>query len=78
MKEKIITLKVKGMNQGQWSNLLLELNLIRKAWKSYGVDIGLKAPGLRSTILWGTKVNDYTRPSRRPGKRVSSNKRPTA
>jgi len=78
MKEKIITLKVKGMNQGQWSNLLLELNLIRKAWKSYGVDIGLKAPGLRNTILWGTKVNDYTRPSRRPGKRVSSNKRPTA
>ena len=77
MKEKIITLKVKGMNQGQWSNLLLELNLIRKAWKSYGVDIGLKAPGLRNTILWGTKVNDYTRPSRRPGKRVSSNKRPT-
>ena len=78
MKEKIITIKVKGMNQGQWSNLLLELNLIRKAWKSYGVDIGLKAPGLRNTILWGTKVNDYTRPSRRPGKRVSSNKRPTA
>ena len=78
MKEKIITLKVKGMNQGQWSNLLLELNLIRKAWKSYGVDIGLKAPGLRNTILWGTKLNDYTRPSRRPGKRVSSNKRPTA
>ena len=78
MKEKIITLKVKGMNQGQWSNLLLELNLIRKAWKSYGVDIGLKAPGLRNTILWGTKVNDYTRPSRRPGKRVQSNKRPTA
>ena len=78
MKEKIITLKLKGMNQGQWSNLLLELNLIRKAWKSYGVDIGLKAPGLRNTILWGTKVNDYTRPSRRPGKRVSSNKRPTA
>ena len=76
MKEKIITLKVKGMNQGQWSNLLLELNLIRKAWKSYGVDIGLKAPGLRSTILWGTKVNDYTRPSRRPGKRVQSNQRP--
>ena len=77
MKEKIITLKVKGMNQGQWSNLLLELNLIRKAWKSYGVDIGLKAPGLRNTILWGTKVNDYTRPSRRPGKRVQPNKRPT-
>ena len=78
MKEKIITIKVNGASQGQWSNLLLELNLIRKAWKTYGVDISLKAPGIRSAIEWGTKVNDYTRPSSRPGKRVSSNKRPTA
>jgi hypothetical protein len=78
MKEKIITIKVNGASQGQWSNLLLEFNLIRKAWKAYGVDISLKAPGIRSVIEWGTKVNDYTRPSRRPGKRVSSNKRPTA
>ena len=31
MKEKIITIKVNGASQGQWSNLLLELNLIRKA-----------------------------------------------
>ena len=77
MKEKTITIKVKGMNQGQWSNLLLELNLIRKAWKSYGVDIGLKAPGLKSTILWGTKISEYNRPSRRPGKKVQPNKRPT-
>ena len=47
MKEKIITMKVNGITQGQWSNLLLELNLIRKAWKPYGVDISLKAPGKR-------------------------------
>ena len=78
MKEKIITIKVNGASQGQWSNLLLELNLIRKAWKTYGVDLSLKAPGIRNVIEWGTRVNDYTRPSRRPGKRVSSNKRPTA
>ena len=78
MKEKIITIKVNGASQGQWSNLLLELNLIRKAWKTYGVDLSLKAPGIKSVIEWGTKVNDYTRPSRRPGKRVQPNKRPTA
>ncbi len=47
MKEKIITLKVNGASQGQWSNLLLELNLIKKAWKAYGVDLSLKAPGLK-------------------------------
>ena len=39
MKEKIITIKVDGAAQGQWSSLLLELNLMKKAWKSYGVDI---------------------------------------
>jgi len=78
MKEKIITIKVDGASQGQWSNLLLELNLIRKAWKGYGVNMSLKAPGLKHAIEWGTRVNDYTRPSRRPGKRVQSNKRPTA
>ena len=78
MKEKIITIKVNGARQGQWSNLLLELNLMKRAWKSYGVDISLKAPGIKSIIEWGTRVNDYTRPSRRPGKRVSSNQRPRA
>ena len=76
MKEKIITIKVDGASQVQWSNLLLEINLIRKAWKSYGVDMSLKAPGLKNAIEWGTRVNDYTRPSRRPGKRVQSNQRP--
>ena len=78
MKEKIITIKVDGASQGQWSNLLLELNLIRKAWKPYGVNMDLHAPKFKSIVKWGTRVNDYTRPSRRPGKRVSSNKRPTA
>ena len=58
MKEKIITIKVNGAAQGQWSHLLLELNLMKKAWKSYGVDINLKASGLRNVINHGTKVND--------------------
>jgi len=76
MKEKTITITVDGASQGQWSNLLLELNLIRKAWKSYGVSMSLKAPGLKNAIEWGTRVNDYTRPSRRPSKREQQNKRP--
>ena len=78
MKEKIITIKVDGALQGQWSSLLLELNLMKKAWKPYGVDMNMKAPGLKNAIEWGTRVNDYTRPSRRPGKRVQSNQRPRA
>ena len=56
MKEKIITIKPKNITHKQWVNLLLELNLMRKAWKPYAVDINIQAPGIKKTILWGTKV----------------------
>ena len=56
MKDKIIKLTPKGITQKQWVNLFLELNLMRKAWRPYGVDITIQAPGLKKTILWGTKV----------------------
>ena len=56
MKEKIITIKPKGISQKQWSNLLLELNLMKTAWKPFGVDINIQAPGIVKTIKWGTKI----------------------
>ena len=65
MKEKIITLKVNGALQGQWSHLLLELNLMKKAWRSYGVDINMKASGLKNILNYGTKVNDDAKKIRR-------------
>ena len=68
MKDKIITIKVDGAAQGQWSSLLLELNLMKQAWKSYGVDITLKAPGLKSILNHGTKVNDDTKRNRQSSK----------
>ena len=68
MKDKIITIKVDGVAQGQWSSLLLELNLMKQAWKSYGVDINIKAPGLKSILNHGTKVNDDTKRNRRSSK----------
>ncbi len=55
MKEKIITIKPKGISQKQWAILLVELNILRKAWKPYGVDIQLSAPGLKRIVDWGTK-----------------------
>ena len=64
-KEKTITLKVNGAAQGQWSHLLLELNLMKKAWKSYGVDINMKASGLKNILNYGTKVNDDAKRVRR-------------
>ena len=35
MKEKQLTITSKDITQKQWSNLVLELNLIKKAWSSY-------------------------------------------
>ena len=68
MKEKIITIKVNGAAQGQWSHLLLELNLMKKAWKPYGVNINMRAPGLKNVLNYGTRVNDETRKIRRNSK----------
>ena len=55
MKEKVITIKPKGISQKQWANLLLELNLMKKAWKPYGVDMQMSAPGLKNVLKWGTR-----------------------
>ena len=57
MKEKIITITAKGITTKQWSNLLLELNLVKKAWRPYGVDLQLSAPGLKNTLKWVTNVH---------------------
>ena len=65
MKEKTITITVEGMNQGQWSNLLLELNIMKKSWRSFGVDMDLKAPGIKSIIDWGNRTSEYVSKPRR-------------
>ena len=56
MKDKIITLKPNGITQKQFTNLVLELNIMHKAWKPYGVDINIQAPGIKKIIMWGNKV----------------------
>ena len=76
MKEKIVTIKVDGAAQGQWSSLLLELNLMKQAWKSYGVHINIKATGLKNIINHGTKVNDDSKKNRRTGNKVEQDERP--
>ena len=51
---KTVTLNVKGISQGQWSSFLLELNLMKKAWKPYGVEVELKAHSIKRIIAQGT------------------------
>tara|TARA_R100001129_G_scaffold61020_1_gene41445 strand:+ start:170 stop:382 length:213 start_codon:yes stop_codon:yes gene_type:complete len=70
MKEKIITLKINGAAQGQWSHLLLELNIMKKAWRSYGVDINMKASGLKNVLNYGTRINDDSKKIRRSSNKI--------
>ena len=76
MKEKIITIKPKGISQKQWASFLLELNLMKKAWRPYGVDVEIKAPGLKNIIKWGTTINNETKRNRRTGNKVEQDERP--
>ena len=76
MKDKVITIKPKGITQKQWSILLLELNLIKKAWKPYGVDMEIKAPGLKNIIKWGTTIYYEPKRNRRTGNSVEQDERP--
>ena len=55
MKEKKLTITSKNISQKQWSNLILELNLIRKSWAPYAT-ITMQAPGIKKIIAHGTRV----------------------
>ena len=76
MKEKIITIKPKGISQKQWASFLLELNLMKKAWKSYGVDVEIKAPGLKNIVKWGTTINNEPKRNSRTSNSVEQDERP--
>ena len=52
---KKLTIVGKDITQKQWSNLVLELNLIKKAWKPYA-DIELQGTGVKKIITYGTRV----------------------
>ena len=57
MKEKKLTIISKDITQKQWSNLVLELNLIRKAWSSYAT-LELQGSGVKKIIAHGTRNFD--------------------
>ena len=72
---KTVTLNVEGISQGQWSTFLLELNLMKKAWKPYGVDVKLKAHSINKIIEKGTTIHECARSTRQTGKRLQQNQR---
>ena len=52
---KKLTITSKDISQKQWSQLVLELDLIKKAWSSYA-SIDLQGPGIKKIIAFGTRV----------------------
>ena len=65
---KTVTINVEGASQSQWSTFLLELNLMKKAWKRYGVNATLKAPSLKKIITLGTSNGETIRKNRQSRK----------
>ena len=57
MKEKKLTITSKDITQKQWSNLILELNLVKKAWTSYAT-LELQGHGVKKIIAHGTRNFD--------------------
>ena len=58
MKEKKVTISAKGASVKQWSDLILELNIMKKTWRSYGVTLDIQTPGIKKIISWGTRKYD--------------------
>ena len=57
MKEKIITIKSKDITSKQWAALVLEVNLMKQAWKPYA-KLELQGSGLKKIIAFGTRTGD--------------------
>ena len=54
---KKVTITSENISPKQWNVLLLELNLMRRAWSKYA-KINIQAPGINKVIKWGTKRYD--------------------
>ena len=72
---KTVTINVNGASQGQWSTFLLELNLMKKAWRSYGVNADLKAKNIKKIITLGTSNGETLRKNRRDSKKIQRHQR---
>ena len=57
MRERKLIISSRNITTKQWTNLLIELNLITEAWKPYA-RLELQAPGLKKIISFGRKTGD--------------------
>ncbi len=54
---KKLTITADNISKKQWSNLILELNIMKKAWKPYA-DIEIQGTGIKKIIAFGTRVGN--------------------
>ena len=52
---KEINIKIKNISRKQWANLLIELNLVKQAWRRFGPIIDIKAKNFNQIIKWGRR-----------------------
>ena len=57
---KEINIKVSNITPKQWTNLLIELNLVRESWKKYGPFMDIRAKNFKRIIKWGKKKHGDT------------------
>ena len=57
---KEINIKVSNISKKQWPLLLVELNLVAKAWKKYGPIMNIKAKNFDKIIKWCKKKHGDT------------------
>ena len=60
---KKVTSTSKDITAKQWTNLMLELNLIKKQWNKYAT-LEVQGTGLKKILAFGTKA--YNDPEKGP------------
>ena len=56
---KKVTISSDNITPKQWSVLLLELNMIKQAWKKFA-HLDIKAPDFDRVVKWGARRYDET------------------
>ena len=54
---KEVHIEVSSISQKQWVNFLIELNLMKSAWRRFGPQMNIKAKNFDRIIKWGRKTH---------------------
>ena len=53
---KEVHIKVSNISLKQWTDLLLELNLVKSSWRRFGPDLRIKAKNFDKIVKWGKHI----------------------